>query len=178
MLRNDIIMVDSDRDTDMETDYEDEDDDLVGTFYEIYENEISNQRTDEIRQSGKYYIGNYSVDKTTLLLESTIKPNNFFRFPADIVHDYLYHMGLTQNCVPKIEVLQLCIERRNQWIVYTVVVKTFWIRLIQRKWRKIYQQREAILRKRRSMNAIKHREISGKWPPELCILPGILGMLL
>jgi len=175
-------MMDSDRETeqstDTESDYDDEYDDLTGTFYEIYENEYVNQLINETRQPGKYYIGNFSVDKTTLLLESTIKSNNFFRFPADVVHDYLYHMGLTQNCLPKIEVLQLCIEQRNQWIVYTVVVKTFWIRLIQRTWRKIYQQREAILRKRRSINSIRHREIRGKWPAELYVLPGILGMLV
>lgn len=174
-----IVIVDSDTEAETETDTEsDYDDDLVGTFYEIYEDEFVNRPVNECKQPGKYFIGNYSVHNTTLLLESTIKPNNFFRFPSDVVNDYLYHMSLTQNCIPKIEVLQLCVEQRNQWIVYTVVVKTFWIRLIQRKWRKIYEQRQSILRKRQSINAIGYREISGKWPAELYVLPGILGMLV
>lgn len=56
------------------------------------------------------------------------------------------------------------------------IIKTFWIKIIQRKWKKIYKERQNLFMKRCSVQALKHRELTGKWPDNL-IYPSIRGML-
>ena len=58
-----------------------------------------------------------------------------------------------------------------------VILKTIWIRLIQRTWKKIYMRRKEILRKRCETQAIYERERSGKWPYDCKQMPGLRGML-
>jgi len=51
--------------------------------------------------------------------------------------------------------------------------KTIWIKLIQRRWKKIYQERLNIINKRKSINSLKYREQHGKWENEINYLPSI-----
>ena len=56
----------------------------------------------------------------------------------------------------------------NESVCY---IKTFWIKLIQRRWKKIYKQRQDILKQRMLPKSIREREITGKWPKGLRIWP-------
>lgn len=58
-----------------------------------------------------------------------------------------------------------------------VIIKTIWIKIIQRKWRKIYAEQKNILKKRMQYSSLKTREITGKWPAHCCHFPTIHGML-
>ena len=58
-----------------------------------------------------------------------------------------------------------------------VIIKTFWIRIIQRVWRKICKERKQILEKRKLYNSIKFRELRGSWKKPYITSPGIYGML-
>ena len=42
-------------------------------------------------------------------------------------------------------------------------IKTFWLRLIQRKWKRIYKQRKHIIRERMRFGSLRQREMTGKW---------------
>jgi len=53
------------------------------------------------------------------------------------------------------------------------VLKTFWLKIIQRKWKKIYQLRQICMQKRRKIDNLRYRELHGRWPYE-CILPPFL----
>ena len=55
--------------------------------------------------------------------------------------------------------------------------KTFWLRIIQRKWKKIYKQRREIIKKRKLMKSLNIRSLYGKWPKGLCNIPKLCGML-
>jgi hypothetical protein len=57
------------------------------------------------------------------------------------------------------------------------ILKTFWLKLIQRTWKKICKERKMCLIKRCNMNSIYYREINGKWPSNCSRYPGIKGML-
>lgn len=61
--------------------------------------------------------------------------------------------------------------------VYVAILKTFWLKIIQRKWRKICYQRQFILQNRKSISNILYRELYGKWNISCYHLPGIRGML-
>jgi hypothetical protein len=57
------------------------------------------------------------------------------------------------------------------------ILKTFWLRLIQRTWRKIYKKRQHMFQMRHTLKSIRYREIYGKWPLEYMNMPTIHGML-
>jgi hypothetical protein len=57
------------------------------------------------------------------------------------------------------------------------ILKTFWIRLVQRVWKKIYNDRKNIIKKRSNPRAIFYREISGRWPNDCVYYPYFRGML-
>jgi hypothetical protein len=57
------------------------------------------------------------------------------------------------------------------------ILKTFWLRIIQRKWKKVFQERKNMTRNRLSISSLHTRQITGKWPKEYEQLPGLRGML-
>ena len=57
------------------------------------------------------------------------------------------------------------------------VLKTFWLKLIQRKWKKVYNERMKIKEARKSPLSIIHRERTGRWEKNLEHLPGLYGMM-
>jgi hypothetical protein len=57
------------------------------------------------------------------------------------------------------------------------ILKTFWIKLIQRKWRKICAEKKGVLLERCSLKSIKYREYYGVWPSSCRSSPTLRGML-
>jgi hypothetical protein len=58
------------------------------------------------------------------------------------------------------------------------IIKTFWIKIIQRTWKNIISERKKIIKLRCNLKSIKHREINGKWPNNCLYLPSLKGMLV
>lgn len=59
------------------------------------------------------------------------------------------------------------------WDYYsTGIDKTFWIRLIQRRWRNIQKKR---IQSKTNINNLKYKEMNGRWPEE-CHIPFRLGI--
>jgi len=57
------------------------------------------------------------------------------------------------------------------------VIKTMWIKLIQRRWRSVFNERQRIIGERSRISSIFYREVKGTWPAGLNALPSIHGML-
>lgn len=57
------------------------------------------------------------------------------------------------------------------------ILKTIWIRIIQKKWKKVLQQKQHIIRERCKIQNLKHKQITGYWPTYCNKLPGLRGML-
>jgi hypothetical protein len=57
------------------------------------------------------------------------------------------------------------------------ILKTFWLRLVQRVWKKIYKERNNVIKKRSNPKSIFHREIFGRWPDDCLRFPTMRGML-
>lgn len=57
------------------------------------------------------------------------------------------------------------------------IIKTIWIKLIQRRWKNILKKRENIIKKRCHPNSLRHRELTGKWPKDCINYPTLKGML-
>lgn len=57
------------------------------------------------------------------------------------------------------------------------IIKTFWLKIIQRKWRKVYFEKKRIILLRCKLDAIKYREMNGRWPHYCRQIPQLKGML-
>lgn len=123
-----------------------------------------------------YYIGNalYMPAENHYLLMATISPKIFFRYDSPIIRGYLYQTSLVRtHQIPAIDIIQLSIKQDY----YTCIIKTFWIRIIQRRWKKVYSQRGEVLRMMGSIPSQRHFEICGKYPENVPPMPRLQGML-
>ena len=68
-----------------------------------------------------------------------------------------------------------CVYLENDECV--AILKTHWIRLIQRTWKNILNERKTIIQKRARVNALHHRKITGRWPSDCFNYPELQGML-
>jgi hypothetical protein len=57
------------------------------------------------------------------------------------------------------------------------ILKTFWLRILQRKWKNVFKERLNIIKMRSNPICVYARQITGKWPPYCSHLPGLRGML-
>jgi hypothetical protein len=57
------------------------------------------------------------------------------------------------------------------------ILKTHWLKVIQRTWKQIYKCRKQILLIRSHPNSLKYREICGRWPTNCSNYPTLRGML-
>jgi hypothetical protein len=57
------------------------------------------------------------------------------------------------------------------------IIKTFWLKIIQRSWKKVFEKRQKAFKNRQNIMAIHHRELTGKWPQNCYAIGGLLGLL-
>jgi hypothetical protein len=70
--------------------------------------------------------------------------------------------------------MKLCILDN---ITYTVILKTYWLRIIQRHWRKAFSIRDSIIKKRMRLNVQRNFELKGNYGYGLNTMPTIHGLL-
>ena len=81
-----------------------------------------------------------------------------------------YHNIVSNPTFFKIEIIESEVLPTLETIC---VIKTFWIKLIQRKWKKIYKARIDMLAKIKNPRNLMLREYSGKFPIGLNYYPGL-----
>jgi hypothetical protein len=57
------------------------------------------------------------------------------------------------------------------------ILKTHWLRLVQRTWKRVFADRKKCMRLRCSPQSLRTRELRGIWPHECRVLPQLKGML-
>jgi hypothetical protein len=107
--------------------------------------------------------------KTDFLLElrekfETCQKHPFIRNYAKVVKKR-YFTG------PQIAEI-ICLPDENGHRV--AILKTHWLRQIQRKWKRIYQERKRIISLRMRLSELRLYEITGKGSKECSYLPGII----
>jgi hypothetical protein len=68
----------------------------------------------------------------------------------------------------RLEIIQADVLADQEEVAY---LKTFWLRIVQRRWKKVYKARQEIRQKRQEMQALLERQRTGKWPPHLRYWP-------
>jgi hypothetical protein len=93
-------------------------------------------------------------------------------FPHKTIRNY--HNIISQPNYIKPEVAE-CFELPTG--EHIVIIKTIWIKIIQRKWKKIYDSRQHIIKCRSCPSSLSTRQLTGKWPSHCISMPGLKGML-
>jgi len=57
------------------------------------------------------------------------------------------------------------------------IIKTLWIKIIQRTWKKIFSKRKEVIKERSTHKSLRYFEYNGRWPDGCRNLPRINGML-
>jgi hypothetical protein len=168
---------DSDSDSDSDEDYDDEDDDY-GTDPEDYRLIMSQlSHEDREKEHGHYYIGMSFLcnSEGIYLMNSTISARTFLAYSYSRVHAYVRNTScyyVRRNT--QIEIMQLCIHADG---VYEVVLKTYWLRIVQRRWKNIYKERQRILRLRSSIHNQEYFRRHGKYMEGSRHFPSLRGAL-
>ena len=165
-----IIIDDMDDYSDSDTDSDSDSDDAL----EIYQEDSNHLYMDKIDKN--YYIGFCKpMHKPNLILmANSISSNIFFRHSFERIYNYLQHYSTLMLYSPKMEIMQLHITHDE---VYSIVIKTHWLRLIQRHWKRTFNARNVILRQRMTRQSLHTFEMTGRFPYGLRTLPGLHGLM-
>lgn len=110
--------------------------------------EISELETDFFnndKEDNHCYIGMNNVSESELLIASSISVNTFFKYNIDSILYYLYYSSIFGTLRYNVDIMKLYINNSGS---YTVSVKTYWLRLVQRHIKKFYINKIGILIKR------------------------------
>ena len=57
------------------------------------------------------------------------------------------------------------------------ILKTFWLRIVQRRWKNVFLERQRVKTERQHCASLSFRQINGAWPPTCAYMPSLDGML-
>ena len=101
-----------------------------------------------------------------------------FKIHPNILNYLNIIRGVYKNIYPKLEIVQVKMYYIGETEFYTVLIKTFWLKIIQRAWKKICAQRFSIINQRKLIKNINYRNINGIWPRNLNYLPTLTDIKL
>ena len=121
---------------------------------------------DSEKTDGGYYLGNCLLleDSSSMIMNISFSRETFFRHEIKNIEKAI-NWKEKKSPMLKIHIMKLNIVDD----MYFVVLKTFWIRIIQRHWKKTFKARM----QKNYFNYVRSREISSK----PILLPSIVGML-
>jgi hypothetical protein len=133
------------------------------------------------KRDGQYYLGHYFVSELEedaifpLFLLVAIQSQTFLKYPYHFIEKYMeLYIPVPQK---QLEIMCTCIRYDNQYRLVNVVLKTHWIRLIQRHWKRTYAQRKRVLIARMSPYSTMHYSFTGRYPEGYNTVPSLHGML-
>ena len=152
-----------------ETDFDDDEE-----IDEIYNEDLDFISKD--KEDKKYYLGICTLtDERIILLINSVSAKIYFKHKHDAILKYLIEYSISYVANPKIHIMQLQIDTIG--IFYKVVIKTHWIRLIQRIWRNVLKERKRVIQIRTKVSSIMNFQLYGKHPYGAMHYPTLRGML-
>ena len=100
----------------------------------------------------------YDQEHNVNIIASTVKPKTFHSNTHDDLIDYLYQHSIVRVDSPEMEIMQLNVAND----VLEVILKTHWLKLVQRKWKKTYADRMEWHKNPLKIGYLDNRSIQGK----------------
>lgn len=94
------------------------------------------------------------------------------RNPHTIIKNYLQIIQKEDYIKP--EIMQQVKLKSGERVA---IIKTVWLKIIQRTWKNVFTKRKQILEMRKSISELNYRRIHGKWSLKCLYTPSIYGML-
>ena len=176
---------DSDSDSDSELDSDEENqlyidpDQPKRSRFNIVLCELYNKSHGNNKNLYYYYLNIYSFKSLNMYLINKISKihnthyNSIINFNSlSVIKNYEYIVKNENYIKPQIAE-NIVLESGH----CVCIIKTIWIKLIQRTWRKIYALRKDVISKRCKIESLIFRETTGKWPNTCIYFPGLKGML-
>lgn len=146
----------------------------------------------EEKEDGQYFIGIYIYMKDVQMMNSggflvkdsynlylgiAISTKLFFKYEYKYVQKYLYstikYCPHAKNYCVKTNIMQLNITEDGLCLV---IVKTYWLKIIQRHWKKIMKRRKEIMDRMKMDSYIRMREIGKHKKERIEKLEGMLAI--
>ena len=162
----------SDSDTDTDSEYYDSDED--DEYADIAVQEMEFEST--AKRDGGYYIGLTWIVKNEqhILMNGAVSASTFLKNEYTRVCGYLRESSLFYVCPTQtIDIMKLTIRPDG---FYEVAVKTYWIRIIQRRWRTLYRERKRVIAMRMQVQNQEYFQTHGKYITGTRHLPSIRDM--
>lgn len=160
-----IANTDSEEFSDHFVNSDEEEEDILDTIYYDDRDVLESPKT-----HGSYYLG--SVCKS-IMLDLAISPRVFYKYEYKYIREYMSLYSVNQYRRPQLHIIVLDI--RND--TYYAVIKTMWLRLVQRHWKKVYAHRQQIRTMRKSWTNQRYFELYGKYTYGANSMPSIYGMM-
>lgn len=157
-------------DYESESEYESDEDDLYQDI-EAAETEFENTE----KRDGHYYLGIPWTGSHFMLMNGTVSAATFMDYEYNRILGYVRSYSVFY--VPprsQIQIMKLVLDADQ---VYTTVLKTHWLRLVQRRWKNVYRERQRVIARRMSIQNQEHFRIHGRYLAGTRVLPSIRGML-
>lgn len=123
-----------------------------------------------MRVDGSYLLGFvklFNYQPRDLLLDRSISLKYFFehRFPC---------LSAAIAFWSQLHVIQVVVGSGGE---YYAVLKTRWIKVIQKTWKEVIRSRDRVVKMRRSLDSLRAIEMTGRFPEGMCRVYGLRGML-
>jgi hypothetical protein len=172
-----VVIYNSDDNSDTSSQYSDNDetelviDSIVEDIFDDEEIFLDSECED-----GKYYIGLPCLMRSQTrewILQIAITSKSFFKYDYNSVLRYLTEYSITRVYNPSAHIMKLDVSNTGS---YNVVLKTFWLKIIQRSWKRVCKERQLFVSRCKNPNNLFYRQLHGKWNKNNKY-PGIRGML-
>jgi hypothetical protein len=165
---------DNEQDTDSDDDFEEfqiePDDDEYDEIYQEDSYHVYSEKEDN-----HYYIGLAKrITQDTMIMVNSVSANTFFTYSFLRIRDYLAKYSIISIKNAKVHIMKLCVLPDE---TYSVILKTHWLRLVQRTWKKVYKERKRVIKGRRNIQNRFYNETHGRYPNGLNRVPSIHGMM-
>lgn len=146
-----------------------DEDSVSDAIFEMDENFM-----DADKQNSSYYIGlpGFLASQNQLLLMNSISPGAFFKHDHDAVLKYLVEYSTSRIHNPTLHILQVHVDDHQ---AYNVTIKTFWLKLVQRSWKRVFKERQQMIEQNKNPRIVQNRSLGNASRPKL---PSIRGLLV
>ena len=149
---------------------EDEDDDDYDDI--IAHDEVQSQKNNTYYLTIPFKNPNNDEFSNGFLYDVAITSRGFFKHPFDKITKYI--RNYSPNYIPEtsgLEIVQTKYYQKNGYDISNILIKTFWLKIVQRRWRNILKHRKSVAQ---YYHQIKNREYNSNTRVRV---PGLRGCL-
>jgi len=114
-----------------------------------------------------------SLEQTNEFYQTVHSATNTRYVPHTCIRNYFNIISRPDYIKPEIG-LQIKLDTGET----VAIIKTIWLKLIQRAWKRVYKKRQEIVNGRKQIASLHCRRLTGFWPVNYRFVPTLRGLLI